>query len=71
MNKKAETKYIGTGFLSLLCLLFIGLKLGNVITWSWWWVFAPLWGQVVLALVFFLIVFIVYLGIEAVKSCKK
>lgn len=34
----------GVGFLGLLAILFIGLKLGNVITWSWWWVLAPLWG---------------------------
>jgi len=33
----------GVGFLGLLTLLFIGLKLGNVIDWSWWWVMAPLW----------------------------
>ena len=31
------------GFLGLLALLFIGLKLGAVIAWSWWWVLAPLW----------------------------
>lgn len=33
----------GVGFFSLLALLFIGLKLGGVITWSWWWVLSPLW----------------------------
>lgn len=31
-------------FLGLLFLLFLGLKLGGVIGWSWWWVCAPLWG---------------------------
>jgi hypothetical protein len=30
------------GFCSLLGLLFIGLKLGGVIAWSWVWVTAPL-----------------------------
>ncbi len=29
-------------FLALLALLFIGLKLANVINWSWGWVLAPL-----------------------------
>lgn len=24
-------------------VLFTGLKLCNVIDWSWWWVLAPLW----------------------------
>lgn len=28
---------------TLLLVLFIGLKLGNVIAWSWWWVLSPLW----------------------------
>ncbi|WP_199228358.1 MULTISPECIES: hypothetical protein [unclassified Caulobacter] len=30
-------------FCGLLALLFIGLKLAAFITWSWWWVLAPLW----------------------------
>ena len=34
----------GVGFLGLLAILFIGLKLGNVITWSWWLVLDPLLG---------------------------
>lgn len=33
----------GIGFLSLLALLFIGLKLGHVIEWSWLWITCPLW----------------------------
>jgi hypothetical protein len=33
----------GVGFTGLLTVLFIGLKLGGVIDWSWWWVLSPLW----------------------------
>lgn len=33
----------GVGFLGLLALLFIGLKLGGILHWSWLWVLAPLW----------------------------
>jgi len=50
MKEKATSG--GVGFLSLLFLLFLGLKLGNVIDWSWWWVFAPLWVPVALFVVF-------------------
>lgn len=32
----------------LLTVLFLGLKLGNVIAWSWIWVVAPLWIGVLL-----------------------
>lgn len=31
------------GFLGLLGLVFIVLKLTNVIDWSWWWVTCPFW----------------------------
>ncbi len=33
----------GIGSTSALMLLFIGLKLGHVIDWSWWWVISPFW----------------------------
>jgi hypothetical protein len=33
----------GVGFVGLLTILFIALKLTHVIAWSWWWVLAPLW----------------------------
>lgn len=29
------------GVVDLLALLFIGLKFGGAIDWSWWWVFSP------------------------------
>ena len=31
----------GIGFVGLLTVLFVGLKLCNVIAWSWWWVLSP------------------------------
>lgn len=33
----------GIGFTGLLTIVFITLKLTEVIAWSWWWVFAPIW----------------------------
>lgn len=42
MNKEVNTG--GISFLGLLTIVFITLKLTNVITWSWWWVLLPLWG---------------------------
>jgi transmembrane Fragile-X-F protein len=33
----------GIGFLGLLTILFIGLKLTGYVGWSWWWVLAPIW----------------------------
>lgn len=33
----------GVSFAELLTLVFIVLKLLDVIDWSWWWVLSPLW----------------------------
>ena len=33
----------GISFFSLLAIVFITLKLTDVIAWSWGWVLAPLW----------------------------
>lgn len=38
----------GLGFTELLALVFIALKLSHVITWSWWWVLAPIWIPVII-----------------------
>ena len=45
-----NTSSSGIGFIGLLTILFIGLKLGEVITWSWWLVLLPLYGSVILYL---------------------
>jgi hypothetical protein len=37
-----------TGFSGLLTILFIALKLTNVIEWSWGWVLSPIWISLVI-----------------------
>ena len=32
------------GIFGILFIVFLVLKLTEVIAWSWWWVTAPLWG---------------------------
>lgn len=42
----------GISFCGLLAIVFITLKLCNVIAWSWWWVLAPLWiGFAIIAVI--------------------
>lgn len=41
-----ETNSSGIGFLGLLTIAFIVLKLCNVVDWSWWWVLMPTYGPV-------------------------
>src|SRR5665811_727144 len=42
-NNNNSTSSGGIGFLGLLTVLFIGLKLTHYIDWSWWGVLAPIW----------------------------
>jgi NADH:ubiquinone oxidoreductase subunit 6 (subunit J) len=47
------------GFMSLLQLAFIILKLCNVIKWSWVWVLCPIWGSITLVLLVLIIMWCV------------
>jgi hypothetical protein len=55
---------INPSFNVLLGLLFIGLKLSNIINWSWLWVLSPLWIPFVLLLAFALIMGLVVLFLK-------
>ena len=67
-NKNKLTISIGNLSLStVLFIVFLVLKLTGYISWSWWWVTAPLWawpvivfGIIVIALCLGLIVLILY-----------
>ncbi len=47
----------GIGFIGMLQILFIGLKLTNYINWSWIWVLSPALTVVTI----WIIIFILYL----------
>lgn len=43
----------GIGFVGLLTIAFIVLKLTGYIDWSWWWVWSPVWiTAIVVAAIF-------------------
>lgn len=76
MSEVEETKTMevtigGEGFLVLLFLLFLGLKLGNVISWSWWWVFAPLWIPLALGVLVLLLTALVVVVEGFIKGKSK
>lgn len=50
----------GISFCGLLAIVFIVLKLCNVITWSWLWVLAPLWIPIAFCLVALVLILLVY-----------
>ena len=51
----------GIGFVGLLQIVFITLKLCNVIKWSWLWVLSPIWITTI-------IVILIVLSVIALRS---
>ena len=54
----------GVGFGGLLTILFIGLKLGGIINWSWWWVLSPIWLPIAVLLFIAALLFLVKVLLE-------
>lgn len=54
----------GIGFMGVLFITFLVLRLTNVIAWSWWWITAPLWGP----FAFIALMFIMFLVVSAIIS---
>ena len=59
-NRQVKNK-IAVNIPIFLFLLFLTLKLakiGEVATWSWWWVTSPIWLPPVIAIALFFMLFI-------------
>ncbi len=63
MENNANRIELG-GFGTLLFVVFLVLKLCNVIDWSWWWVTAPLWGSLALFVAVLMICVVVAVFVE-------
>jgi hypothetical protein len=59
MSNSSSSSSGGISFTGALTILFIGLKLGHVINWSWWWVLSPIWISALFVFAIILIVAIV------------
>jgi hypothetical protein len=59
-----SAKSSSISFSGVLTIVFIVLKLTGSIDWSWWWVVAPLWLPITVAVVIFLFVGLIGIAIE-------
>ena len=50
-NNNNNSSSSGIGFIGLLTILFIALKLTKVISWTWVWVLSPLWISTVVSII--------------------
>ena len=61
-----KVKYVGSGlsFPAILTIIFVFLRAFNVISWSWWWVFAPLWISFGASLLIIIVAFLLYVWLK-------
>jgi hypothetical protein len=67
MAENSTIKVEGPGLVTLLTVLFVGLKLTGYIAWSWWWVLSPLWISALVGL-FILGVLLIVLAVAGVND---
>lgn len=60
----------GIGFIGLLTIAFIVLKLTKNIDWSWWWVLSPLWVVIPIAIIVFFII-ATFVALSQKRKFKK
>ena len=68
MDNKSSSS--GVGFGTVVFIVFLILKLCNVIDWSWWWVTSPLWISFGLWLIICLPL-IIYVKVDNAKLKKN
>lgn len=71
MDNNSSSSTGGIGFVGLLTIAFIVLKLLNLITWSWWWVLSPIWisaGAVILVMLVVVLGAAIAIAIENLRD---
>lgn len=69
-SSSSSSSSSGIGFLGLLTILFIALKLTHYIDWSWWWVLSPVGIPVCLIVAFGSFYFLLKLVMFVLKRKK-
>ena len=54
----------GIGFVGLLTIVFIVLKLTGYIDWSWWWVLSPIWIAATVVVAILALVVVAYIFVR-------
>ena len=70
-SSKSQASGGGIGFVGVLTVAFVVLKLVGVISWPWLWVLSPLWISALLAVALIVLMLIGILIASLVKSRKR
>lgn len=73
MSKISSASNNGIGFVGILTVVFITLKIIGQISWSWWWILSPMWIPFLLVISILLCIGIgclIYFGYKKYKKVK-
>ena len=59
-NNNVQLIWNSCNFCNMLTVLFIGLKLANIINWAWCWVLAPIWIPFVFVILTLVIISVIF-----------
>ncbi len=68
MSTESKSSSGGFGLSTILFVVFLTLKLTNVIDWSWWWVTSPLWISAIFFVFCMLIIAIIAALVAIIKK---
>lgn len=68
MSTESKSSSGGLGLGTILFVVFLTLKLTNVIDWSWWWVTSPLWISAIFFVFCMLIIAIIAALVAIIKK---
>jgi len=59
MSQSSSSSSGGIGFVGLLTIAFIVLKLTHVIDWPWLWVLSPMWISAIIIIAILIVILII------------
>ncbi len=72
MSDSVKIVRTGPSLVPMLTVLFVALKLTNVIQWSWWWVLSPIWIALsIVAIILIALIFFMWLSIRKEKKWES
>jgi uncharacterized membrane protein len=70
-NSSSSSSSSGIGFVGLLTIVFIVLKLIGQIDWSWWWVLSPVWISTILVVSIIVFMFVLEKRMKEKQRAKR
>lgn len=67
MKEEKSSQVSGLGVSTTVFIVFLILKLTNIISWSWWWITSPLWISALL----FVTLTMIFTAILMTKDWKR